>query len=80
MYICYVYGEYENGEYIHANCFAVHTYGTAYVPTKSDEMRTVRYVSKSSMTWRRPPLPGVGTHRGIENRQSPRRDNRQGNR
>ena len=31
IYICYIYTEYIYGEYIHANCSAVHTYGTAYV-------------------------------------------------
>ena len=32
MYI-YMYGEHIYGDYIHANCLAVHTYGTAYLPT-----------------------------------------------
>ena len=29
----YMVGIYIYGEYIHASCLAVHTYGTAYVPT-----------------------------------------------
>ena len=39
MYMVNIY-IYLYGEYIHAHCFAVHTYGTAYVPTY---LPTVRY-------------------------------------
>ena len=38
MYIWGIY-IYMCGEYILANCFAVHAYGTAYVPTYGDAVK-----------------------------------------
>ena len=44
MYVRYIYGEYiyTYGEYIHANFVAVHSYGTAYVPTFMPSLGPIR--------------------------------------
>ena len=75
---------YKYGEHRHANCFAVHAYGTAYVPTVRHLVDTSSGRGRRMAARGYAPMEKAACHLGVKaskvaGGQSPRRDNSNGN-